>query len=247
MKKSRIIARICITALFVAALAILGGCARPEPAKTIEALEAERLPARVTVQPGDILEFKFFYVPELNDIQTIRPDGKVVMQLVGEVDAQGLTPSELTAEIKKRYTGVLKKPEVAVITRELASRRVYVGGEVVSPGPVDMRGKLYALQAIMFAGGFDKETAEPANVILIRHRNGKRYGAAIDFSKALAGQDAVPVELEPNDILFVPQTTIANVNQWIDQHINKVIPKLGSFANYNYGSGTIGFDFTTFR
>ena len=146
---SRIIARICIVLLAAAILATIGGCARPEPAKTVEALEAERLPARVTVQPGDILEFKFFYVPELNDIQTVRPDGKVVMQLVGEVDAQGLTPSELTATIKKQYAGVLKKPEVAVITRELASRRVYVGGEVVSPGAGG-----YARQAIRLAGDY---------------------------------------------------------------------------------------------
>ncbi len=218
----------------------MGSCTSPNPALTINQLEGGTKSAGVNLSPGDVLEIKFFYVPELNEIQTVRPDGKIVLQLAGEVDIEGKTPSRVMAELRSLYEPILKKPEVSVIVRKLAARRVYVGGQVVAPGPVDMDGPLYALEAIHFAGGFDSETASVKNVVIIRHKNGLRYGAALDMSKALSGEEYRPFELEPRDIIYVPKTSIAQVNTWIDQHINKIIPKLGVSASFPVNDATLG-------
>jgi protein involved in polysaccharide export with SLBB domain len=208
-------------------------------------LESPSSPPKVTLGPGDGIDFKFFYNPELNDTQTIRPDGKIVLQLVGEVTAQGKTPAELQDDLKRLYAPQLKNPEIAVIVRSQVDRRIYVGGEVKKPGLIPLPGRLTALEAIMEAGGFDPRTACASNVVLIRHKDGKRYGATINFDEALDGKGGNPVYLEPNDIVYVPRTTIAKVNQWIDQYINKIVPRTGLSLLYPLGAGAIGLDTST--
>lgn len=241
MEKNGAVKLISALCWIILSAVLLSSCAGPDPAFTRAELEDRtRTPARVELSPGDVLEIKFFYVPELNEIQTVRPDGKLVLQLVGEVEIEGKTPGQVMAELKSRYEPILKKPEVSVIVRKLAARRVYVGGEVVAPGPVDMDGPLFALEAIHFAGGFKPETASVGNVVIIRHKNGLRYGAALDMSKALSGKEYQPFELAPRDIIYVPKTTIAQVNTWIDQHINKIVPKLGVSASFPVNDATLG-------
>jgi len=200
---------------------------------------------KVTLGPGDGVDIKFFYNPELNDSQTVRPDGKIALQLVGEVTAQGKTPAELRDELKNLYAPQLKNPEVVVIVRALVDRRVYVGGEVKTPGLLPLPGRLTALEAIMQAGGFDPKTACVSNVVVIRHKDGKRYGGTINFKEALQGRNGNPFYLEPNDIVYVPRSTIAKVNLWIDQYINKIVPRTGLNIFYPLGAGTIGMDTTT--
>ena len=241
MERNRAVKLVSVLGGIILSAALLISCAVPDPALTRAELEekTETSPG-VKLSPGDVLEIKFFYVPELNEIQAVRPDGKVVLQLVGEVDLEGKTPAQVMAELRTRYAPILKKPEVSVIVRKLAARRVYVGGEVMAPGPVDMEGPLFALEAIHFAGGFKPETASIKNVVIIRHKNGLRYGAALDMSKALSGEEYRPFELEPRDIIYVPRTPIAQVNTWIDQHINKIIPKLGVSASFPVNDATLG-------
>jgi len=209
----------------------------------VSAIELEPEPApKVTLAPGDVIDIKFFYTPELNHTQAVRPDGKITLQLIGEVEAEGKTPSELRAELLELYLPHLKKPEVAVIVRSLRNRRVYVGGEVNTPGLIDMPGRLTALEAIMEAGGFNMLTAEVRNVVIIRHKDGRRYGGALDLEEALEGKEVKPFFLEPYDIVYVPQTTIAKVNQWIDQHINKLVPQTGLVYTVPVGTGTVTID-----
>ena len=178
----------------------------------------------LTLGPGDGIDVKFFHNPELNESQTVRPDGKITLQLVGEVTAQGKTPEELRAELVKLYTPELKIPEVAVIVKSLSDRRVYVGGEVNKPGIVPMPGRLTALEAIIEAGGFKMETAKVKSVVVIRQREGKFHGSLLDFRTALKGEGGQPFYLEPRDIIYVSQTAIVEVDQWVDQYIWRMLP-----------------------
>jgi polysaccharide export outer membrane protein len=174
--------------------------------------------------PGDVLDFKFFNTPELNDSQTVRPDGKIMLQLIGEVTAQGKTPEELRAELIKRYTPELRNPEVAVIVRSLSDRRVYVGGEVNKPGIIPMPGRLTALEAIIEAGDFKMETAKLKSVVVIRQREGKFRGSVIDLSGTPNGEAGPPFSLQPRDIIYVPEAAIVKVDRWVDQYIYKIFP-----------------------
>ncbi|MFZ0932349.1 MAG: polysaccharide biosynthesis/export family protein [Syntrophobacteraceae bacterium] len=184
-------------------------------------------PARVTLKAGDVVEIKFAYAGQFNENQTIRPDGKIEMQLIGEVVAEGKTPSELRDELVKLYSAQLKHPELAVVVRGLYERRVYVGGEVNKPGPVDIPGEMTALEAIMLAGGFNLERAEVQSVIVARNRDGRWVGQSLDFKDALAGQEAQPFYLQPRDIVYVPRTTIADVDLWMQQHFWRLLPPIG--------------------
>ncbi|MEA3225315.1 MAG: polysaccharide biosynthesis/export family protein, partial [Planctomycetota bacterium] len=199
--------------------------------------------SRVAFQAGDVIEIKFFFTPELNITQTVRPDGKISLELIPEVTAKGKTAAELRYELLRLYEPHLKAPEIAVVARSFYTHRVFVGGQVMKPGVVEMPGEMTALEAIMETGGFDLRAAERKAVIVIRYTNGRRYAYKLDLKQAIEGNETKPFYLEPKDIVHVPRTKIAKLNQWIDQHINKIIPDTGFFfrktsGNTSYGAGS---------
>jgi protein involved in polysaccharide export with SLBB domain len=198
---------------------------------------------RVLLKPGDEIELKFYYTPELDVTQVVRPDGKIALQLIGEISVQGKTPAELREELLKLYLPHLKKPEISVILRSLQNRRVYVGGQVMTPGVIEMPAEIDVLEAIMEVGGFLLPEAEVKSVIVIRHREDQRYAYSINLENALKGETSQPFYLQPQDIVYVPRTKITMLNQWVDQHINKLIPETGFFFSRRSGRTTIGYGY----
>jgi polysaccharide export outer membrane protein len=193
--------------------------------RTSKPLEASPEPiAGVSLGPGDSIEIKFFFNPELNDMQTVRPDGMITLQLAGDVFVHGMAPEELREHLRKIYAAELSRPEIAIIVRSWGDRRVYVGGEVNKPGIFAIPGRLTALEAIMEAGGFKMETAKVKNIVVIRYRDGQYKGSLLDLKDALAGKEVQPFYLYPRDIVYVPQTTIVKVDQWVDQYIYRLLP-----------------------
>lgn len=179
----------------------------------------------LTLKPGDELEVKFRFWPELDDKQIIRPDGKITLQEIDDVQAAGLTPAALDAELTKLYAANLKDPVISVVVRSLSDRHVYVNGEVRTPGVVPMSSPMTALEAILTAGGFNIKTAKPSNVVIIRHKEGKRYACLLDLSGALENNlHNTDFYLAPQDIVYVPRTRIEKVNQWVDSYINRLLP-----------------------
>ncbi|NIT01074.1 MAG: sugar transporter, partial [Candidatus Latescibacteria bacterium] len=90
------------------------------------------------IQPGDQLDIKFYYNSELNEQVTVRPDGRISLQLANETAAAGKTPAELTQLLTEKYSRDLKKPEITVIVRSFSALKVFVGGEVNRPGILDL-------------------------------------------------------------------------------------------------------------
>ncbi|MCC6694675.1 MAG: polysaccharide export protein [Candidatus Hydrogenedentes bacterium] len=199
------------------------GCATtPEPAESFPIAQEPR----VVLKPGDVLQVKFLYWPELNEeYQSIRPDGKISLQLVGEVHAEGLEPAQLRQELLTLYQDKLIDPEISVVVRSLDSHRVYVGGEVLSPGLVPIQGQLTALEAIMQAGGPRKQSAKMNSVVIVRQQDDRQYATTIDLRESLESPESIAFELAPRDIIYVPRTAIDRVDQWVDQYINQVIPR----------------------
>lgn len=177
------------------------------------------------VQVGDRLEIKFFYSPELNEQVIVRPDGRISLQLIPDIAAADLTLTTLTKQLTERYAADLNQPRVTVIVREFGTQRVFVDGEVGTPGMVPILGQMTALQAISQAGGL-KDTARSTEVIVIRRGPGDAPVAfKVDLKKARDGGDlAQDVTLAPLDIIYVPRSRIANVNLFVDQYIRKVLP-----------------------
>jgi polysaccharide biosynthesis/export protein len=236
---------LCAAAVIIAGL-VLTGC------RTADTNGAEKMlsipDARVILAPGDLVDVKFFYTPELNESQRIRPDGKITLQLAGEVMAAGLTPSQLQSDLEKKYASLIEKPSVAVIARTLNHRNVYIGGAVNRPGMIEMPGDLTALSAILKAGGFNLNEAALENVLVIRQEGETQKAFCLDFREDLeGGAPQAPFYLHAQDIVYVPRTRIVDVNQWISQHINKVVPQFGFTFFHVTGDNTIGLDTSNSR
>ncbi len=230
---------------------LLGGCASEPDGKYIKPYQGLSLPdTDVTLMPGDEVEIKFFYNPDLNEIQRVRPDGKISLQLVGEITAAGLKPSQVQKVLEQKYTGLVERPSAVVIPRELSQRKVFVGGAVNQPGLLDMPGNLTALAAILEAGGFNMEEAELKNIIVLRNENGETNSYQLDLRDALRGEDPhTPFYLHSQDIVYVQRTSVVRTAQWIRQYINQMVPQFGFNYLYNTGTGdsTIGVDTTSYR
>lgn len=222
-----------IVFLLLATALTLGGCSssatgrmagwQPSPAAT--AANFTPTAKEYRIQPGDQLDIKLFYNPELNEQLTVRTDGRITLQLVNDVVAAGLTPSELTAVLTKAYAGDLANPKVAVIVRTSIADRVFVDGEVNRAGLINLVGPMTVLQSIAQAGGM-KDTAKIEEVIVLRKgEDGKMAAIRADLENVLQGSDEhQDIMLRPNDIVYVPKSAISNVNTWIDQYIRKNIP-----------------------
>jgi polysaccharide export outer membrane protein len=189
------------------------------------------------LQPGDQLDIKFFYNPELNDNAIVRPDGGISLQLVGDQVAAGRTPAELGTQLKLSYEPYLKRTEVAVIVRKYGVQKVYVGGEVGSPGAIPIEGRPpTALEAIMAAGGFRPSAARDSVVVLRNESGTQPIFIKLDLQSHLEQAMLGDIALRPYDIVFVPQTSIGEVAQFFDLYFNKIFPiykNLGFTFFYN--------------
>src|SRR5205085_8458467 len=126
---------------------------------------------------GDKIAVKFPYHSARDQELPVRPDGKISLDVTGEIDAEGMTPLELADVIKERSSRYLRKPEVVVIVVAIGDRRVYVGGEVNRPGFVTVQEGMTPLQAVMAVGGF-KDTAQKSDVLYIARGSGGDYNAS---------------------------------------------------------------------
>jgi protein involved in polysaccharide export with SLBB domain len=218
--------RSLIPACLLAALCACGPTLTPtELPPSMELPPAGTAPAEYVLRPGDILEIKFFYVPELDQAVTIRQDGRISLQLVDEVVAAGRTAAQLRAELASLYARTLKDPQLAVIVKETDRPRIYVGGEVTRPGLLRPTGTVTALQAVLEAGGA-RPTGELASVVVLRNQGtSEPQFMVLNLKEQLAaGASGRDIALQPLDIVFVPKTRIATVNEFVDQYIRQLIP-----------------------
>ncbi|OPY76417.1 MAG: Polysaccharide biosynthesis/export protein [Syntrophorhabdus sp. PtaU1.Bin050] len=179
------------------------------------------------IQPGDTLDVKFFYNPELNaENIPVRPDGRISLQLIDDVRAAGFTPEELRNLLKRRYEDTeLRDVYVAVIVRTMTGQKVFIDGEVGRPGLVTLIGPMTILQALA-QSALRWDTARLNEVIVIRRgADNRRIITTVNLKEAIDGNDPnQDILLMPYDIVYVPKTPIANVDVWVDQYIRRMIP-----------------------
>lgn len=177
------------------------------------------------LQAGDVLEIKHFYTPELNETLSIRPDGRISLPIAGEVEAAGQTPAGLRDILSERYARTLRDREVAVVVKEFAGRRIYVGGEVHTPGVIRPPGTITALQAILEAGGV-KSSARLETVVILRNQGTPEpLFLTVDLRAGPKGEvSRNDIALLPSDIVFVPKTSVAHLAQFIDVYFKQLLP-----------------------
>lgn len=177
------------------------------------------------IQAGDQLAIDFYLNSEFNDNVSVQPDGRIVMRMVGPMQAAGLTPGQLSNQINEAYSKELKNPGATVHVQSMPSRQVFVEGQVGHPGSFVLEPGMTALQAVADAGGLTDE-AKPSSVVLIRRDAcGRAEGSRLDLASATddptGGEDVL---LMPHDTLIVPRSRIANVDLFVQQYIRGVLP-----------------------
>jgi polysaccharide biosynthesis/export protein PslD len=225
MRRSNVVGEI----LLIGVVLLLNACARqttvvvPLPPLDTAQQPTEETEAEYRLQPGDLLRVKFLYHPELDLKVPVRPDGGVTLQVAGDVHAAGLTTTQLEKVIKERTSDRLREPEVSVMVAQLGDRKVYVGGEVRTPGFVIFRPGMSPLQAIVDRGGFT-DTARIDSVLRLSPAQGDYQGTRLDLSKPLEDGRTQGVRLAAGDVLYVPRTFIGDVNSFVRLYVRGILP-----------------------
>ena len=188
---------------------------------------------------GDRLDLRFALEPGLNSRLAIGPEGDITAPLIGPVAAAGKTVPQIKTLLRRRYASVLRDPAVDVLVAGYGSARVYVGGEVHSPGVETLTGPTDVLQGVILAGGV-LPTAKLSEVIVLRRGAGTKPMLRTVNLKSLIGRGdrRDDVMLAPNDVVYVPKSTIASFDLFVQQYLTDSLPFQKNLS-VNIGNGFI--------
>jgi polysaccharide export outer membrane protein len=159
---------------------------------------------KYVIGPEDVLSIHVWKEDALTRQVPVRSDGKISLPLIDEVQAAGLTPLQLKEKLTLRLKEFIDNPSVSVIVTEANSQKVYVSGEVRTPGVYRLRGETTLLQVIPMAGGFT-EWADQKRVLIIRKEGEKNKRIVVNYKKIVSGEDmSANSVLKSGDTIIVP-------------------------------------------
>ncbi len=159
--------------------------------------------ANYRIGPSDVLHIAVWKNEAMSRTVPVRPDGKVSIPLLNDVQAAGLTPGELRDRIAKALEEYIPSPEVSVIVTDVHSYNVSVVGEVTKPGRIELKNPVTVMDAIALAGGL-KEFASRSRIVVLRNDNGAQRRIAFNYNKVFSGGEQDNFLLRPGDIVLVP-------------------------------------------
>jgi polysaccharide export outer membrane protein len=205
--KSCLLHRLAMLTAGIVLLAAVAGCQTDQftPANSNkQVVKPTATTEAAALREGDILKISFPGSPNLDTTQPIRRDGKISLQLVGEVQAAGQTPSELENQLVNLYASQLVSKQVTVEV-ESSTFPVYVTGAVLRAGKITSNHPMTALEAVMEAGGFDYTKADLRHVTVIRQEENGTKNHVLDLKSVMDGKTGEPFYLKPADIVYVPE------------------------------------------
>ncbi len=156
------------------------------------------------IGPEDVLDVSVWEEPRFSRTVPVRPDGKISLPLLNDIQAAGLTPMRLAASITEMLRKYVAQPQVTVTVITINSRRVYVLGEVAHPGPMPLLPSMTVLQAIANAGGFT-QFANEKTIYVLRDENGKQNRYPFNYKEAIRGGPLKQnIVLKAGDTIVVP-------------------------------------------
>ena len=235
----------CATSIAAVVLGLLSGCetapsTSPAPvAATSTGGSTET--AVQTLKEGDTVRISFPGVPSMDTVQQVRQDGRISLPMLGEHVVSGKTSEELTTELLTLYAPKLVSKEV-MVTLVSSSFPIYVSGAVLRPGKVLADRPISAFEAIMEAGGFDKNRANLTAVVVIRQENGQTRNYTVNLQAVLEGKSPTPFMLQRTDTIYVPEKFTwfwSTCRPWGESGDVIIAPSIGNRASPWYLLGRI--------
>jgi polysaccharide biosynthesis/export protein len=156
------------------------------------------------IGPQDVLRIDVWKEGEISRAVPVRPDGKISLPLLNDVQAAGLTAMELANNITEGLKKFITSPQVTVSVTEINSRRVYVTGEVTRPGAFPLLPNMTVLQAVTSGGGFT-QFARTKNIYVLRNEGGKQTKYPFNYNDVVKGKRPEEnITLQPGDTIVVP-------------------------------------------
>ncbi|MEZ4468544.1 MAG: polysaccharide biosynthesis/export family protein [bacterium] len=192
--------------LVVLVVALLAGCGpRVGPGSLPPVPDLAKVQAGAALGPGDVVEIRVYQEKELSGLYRLSSDGTFRFPLVGEVNAEGMSPGQLSEVlVGKLRDGFLRDPQVSVLVKEFNSKKIFVLGMVAKPGTFPFEDEMTIVQAVTLAGGLTP-LAEKNGIVLTRTVEGQERKFVVPFEQIGLGR-APNVVLEPGDIVFVPES-----------------------------------------
>jgi len=156
------------------------------------------------IGPEDVLDVNVWKEPDMTRVVPVRPDGKITLPLINDVEAAGSTPQQLASAVTEKLRKFLTEPQVTVIVTQINSQRVFVIGEVLRAGAFPLVPGTTVLQALANAGGFTT-FANVKKIHVMRVVNGKHIELPFNYREVLKGDNPDQnIKLEPGDTVVVP-------------------------------------------
>jgi len=157
------------------------------------------------IGPDDVLSVVFWRDKDLSGDVVVRPDGKISLPLMNDVQAGGLTPNQLRDAVAAMARQYVEDPNVTVVVKEIKSRKVFITGMVEKPGPYPLNGPTSVVQLISLAGGL-KEFTDGKKILIMRtDKSGRQTAHLFNYQKVVGGKNLEQnIELQPGDTVVVP-------------------------------------------
>jgi len=197
------------SAVFCVALSVALAVAVPSgqsnaPEKPVAPMAAAGPSATYVIQPGDVLDIQVWKEPEVSKTVPVRPDGKISLPLVNDIQASGLTAGVLTTDLTERLKKFISDPQVTVMVTQINSQRFYVMGEVTRGGTYPLLPGMTVLQGLSGAGGFTP-FANPKKIYVLRDEGGKQVKYSFNYKDVIKGKNEEEnIPLKPGDTIVVP-------------------------------------------
>ena len=191
-------------ALMVAAPFAAGDKKKDEQKKPVAGAPSAAQPSdqQYVIGPSDVLGINVWRETDLSGQVQVRPDGKISMPLLNDVQAAGLTSEQLSADITTRLKKFLEEPRVTVSVIQINSKKIFIVGEVSRTGAVPLTPGMTILQALAQAGGFS-EFANTGKIYVMRTENGQTVKYPVNYKNLLKGRDQ-NFMLMAGDTIVVP-------------------------------------------
>jgi polysaccharide biosynthesis/export protein len=154
------------------------------------------------IGPDDTLYISVWKEPDLTETLPVRADGKISMPLLNDVQAAGLTPMQLGAALTDKLKKYVSDPHVTIVVTQMNSQRVYVTGEVLHPGAMNLTPNMTVLQALSSAGF--TQFANTKGIYVLRNQNGSETKLAVNYKRLIKGEGGQNIALKPGDTIVVP-------------------------------------------